>query len=208
MSVAHRKFTDVLDLLLVGLYHFARDLAPAHFLVLDAVNRHLRNPVPTAMLREAGKVLQSRRLVQCMFPLGGRCYAKLTGEGRMYVEEKRGSGITEAYWNDPSALFINFSGPSEAADPITEKDLADGRRTAEFREPALEIVDSIKSALRADESLDDQTRSDALSDIDVVFHQLMRIEPNLQAIAAILAPLADIGAIAEKVANLVDALNS
>lgn len=208
MSLVHRKFTEVLDLLLVGLYHFARDLAPAHFLVLDAINRHLIDPVPTPLLREAGKVLQSRRLVHCMFPLGGRCYARLTGEGRIYVEEKRGSAITEMYWTDPSALFVDYGAPSEMSGAITEQDIADGRRTAEFREPALELVESIKAALRADTSLDDQSRTDALSDIDVIYHQLMRVEPNLPAIAAILAPLAEVSSIAERVANLVDTLNS
>src|SRR5437868_1222212 len=83
------KFTDFVDLLLVALYEADQSENGNEFQDLDALAATIKGDVPRDWVFDAAKVLQTRALADCIFTFGGT-HAKISGQGRLYVENEQG----------------------------------------------------------------------------------------------------------------------
>jgi hypothetical protein len=84
------KFSQFIDLLLVRLYELDHQRGD-RFYNLNAIAESIKEDgVPQKWVFDAAKVLDSRGLATCMYSRGG-AQAQITGEGRLYIEENRGT---------------------------------------------------------------------------------------------------------------------
>jgi len=197
------KFSELVDLILVRLYDLERNARPGGLFDVNAIVRTLKDKFPEQWVFDAGKVLESRGWGQVLFTFGGGFHARLTGEGRLYVEEERGTGIIKQYRMHPEYFVIET--------PETNKAAAAGTTGAtaieQERAPALQIVAQLREMLRVESTLSAAERDDLLSDVEMVEQQLKKREPNRAALAALLEPLARVTSIAGLVSELVRLLN-
>jgi hypothetical protein len=201
------KFSEFIDLVLARLYGLEQDAGPGVLFDVNAIRRELAADVPSQWVFDAGKVLESRGLAQVAFTFGGGCHARLTGEGRLFVEEERGTGIIRQYRTSP-ADFVSVSG--------TGNQVTVGRDTGRVsqtmamereREPAFLVLRHLKEALGRDATLTEAERTDLLTDVEMIEQQLRKREPNRPALAALLEPLSRVTSIAGLVADLVRLFN-
>jgi hypothetical protein len=194
------KFGQFIDLLMARLLDREQEAPSGALVDLNEVARDLNVSVPDQWIFDAGKVLESRGWAQVLFTMGGGCRARLTGEGRLYVEEERGTGIIREYHEAP-AQFISVSG--------TGNQLTVGSTVTieQERAPAFRLLSQLKNALQRDPTMSDSEREDLLSDILMIEQQLRKREPNRAALAALLEPLSRVASIAGFVADLVRLLN-
>lgn len=202
------KFGQFLDLLMARLVERQTE-APAGTLIdLNQVARDLKVEVPDQWVFDAGKVLESRGWAQVLFTFGGGCHARLTGEGRLYVEEERGTGIIHEYHQAPDR-FVSVSGTNNQV--IIGSTIGTVSQTVTIeqeRAPSFRLLDQIKDVLRRDPILDDSERQDLLSDVQMVEQQLKRREPNRAVLAALLEPLSRVASIGGFVADLIRLFNN
>jgi len=104
------KFSQFIDLLLARLYEAQRQ-NPDGMVDLNEIAADLRESVPDDWVVDAAKVMQARGLADCIISYGA-CHARLTGEGMLFVEEDRGSGIIRQYRQEPAQFFqhVHVSG--------------------------------------------------------------------------------------------------
>ena len=142
----------------------------------------------------------------------GGVTAQLTGEGRAYVEEERGTGIIRRYHESPHIFVQNVNirgdnnqtvvGSSQSG--VTQSQVTQIERE---REPAFKILRELEDKLDEYRSMSDSERAQFKEDIKYIREQLRRREPNRSALAALLAPLSQITSIASHVVSLVRLLN-
>lgn len=201
------KFGQFIDLLMARVLEREREAPSGALVDLNEVARELNVGVPDQWIFDAGKVLESRGWAQVIFTMGGGCHARLTGEGRLYVEEERGTGIIREYHEAP-AQFISVSG---TANQVIVGSATGGVSHAvtieQERAPAFRLLSQLKDALQRDPAMGDSEREDLLSDIQMIEQQLRKREPNRAALAALLEPLSRVASIAGFVADLVRLLN-
>ena len=202
------KFGQFLDLLMARLVERQTE-APAGTLIdLNQVARDLKVEVPDQWVFDAGKVLESRGWAQVIFTFGGGCHARLTGEGRLYVEEERGTGIIHEYHREPDR-FISVSGTNnQVIIGSTIGTVSQSVTIEQERAPSFRLLDRIKDVLRRDPTLNDSERQDLLSDVQMVEQQLKRREPNRAVLAALLEPLSRVASIGGFVADLIRLFNN
>jgi len=201
------KFSQFIDVLMARLLEREREAPSGALVDLNEVARELNVSVPDPWIFDAGKVLESRGWAQVIFMMGGGCHARLTGEGRLYVEEERGTGIIREYHEAP-AQFISVSGTAnQVIVGSTTGGVAHAVTIEQERAPAFRLLSQLKDALRRDPSMSDSEREDLLSDIQMIEQQLRKREPNRAALAALLEPLSRVASIAGFVADLVRLLN-
>ena len=139
--------------------------------------------------------------------LGTRPQARLTGEGRLYVEEERGTGIIHEYHQAP-AQFISVSGTAnQVLIGSTTGGVSHAVTIEQERAPAFRLLDQLKDVLQRDSAMTDSEREDLLSDVQMVEQQLRKREPNRAVLAALLEPLSRVASIAGFIADLVRLLN-
>ena len=157
-------FGRFLDLLMARLVERETE-APAGTLIdLNQVARDLKVDVPDQWVFDAGKVLESRGWAQVIFTFGGGCHARLTGEGHLYVEEERGTGIIHEYHQAPDR-FVRVSGTNnQVIIGSSIGTVSQEAVTIELeRAPSFRLLDQIKDVLRRDPILSDSERQDPLS---------------------------------------------
>ena len=201
MKPMARKFTEFVDLILARLYEAEQSNQGESFFDLNEIARGLKARIPEDWIFDAGKVLESRGLAQVTYFFGGGCLARLTGEGRMYVEEERGSVIRQ-YHQDPNQFVVVVGDSNQVAVTGTAGTVT---QTAELKErrPAFEVLDRISEILQQDRSLEAKEKEELLADVEAVRGQFKKREPNRAAIAALLEPLSQISSIAAAIASLV-----
>jgi hypothetical protein len=204
------KFAEFVDLLLMRLYE-ADQKSGSTSVDLNALVQDLKEPVPEDWTRDAAKILNSRGLADCMFTFGA-VHGSLTGAGRLFVEEDRGTGIIPQYKQSPDRFVhvvvsgsnhnvnLNVGGNSAA---VTQSQTIE-----QERQPAFRLLDEAAEKLKGDRILADDERNELLSDIDALRTQLRRKEPNRPAIAAIMTPLSQIASIATQITGLFKLLNN
>lgn len=206
-SQVSMTFSEFIELILARLYDLERDAADGALFDVNAIARELKSSVPTHWIFDAGKVLESRGWAQVAFTFGGGCHARLTGEGRLYVEEERGTGIIHRYRQAPTQ-FVTVSGTGNQVVIGDTAGAISPRTSIEIeRAPALELLQQLRETLRQDPSLSASEREDRLGDADAIEQQVRRREPNRAAVAALLEPLSRIGSISGLVADLIRLFN-
>lgn len=201
------RFGQFIDLLMARLLEREREAPSGALVDLNEVARELNGSVPDQWIFDAGKVLESRGWAQVLFAMGGGCHARLTGEGRLYVEEERGTGIIREYHETP-AQFISVSGTAnQVIVGSTTGGVSHAVTIEQERAPAFRLLSQLRDALRRDPTMSDSEREDLLSDIQMIEQQLRKREPNRAALAAVLEPLSRVASIAGFVADLVRLLN-
>lgn len=206
-SPVSMKFSEFIELILARLYDLERNAADGVLFDVNAIAKDLKESVPTHWVFDAGKVLESRGWAQVALTFGGGCHARLTGEGRLYVEEERGTGIIHRYRQAPTQ-FVTVSGTGNqvvlgnTGGSISQRTLIEAERA-----PALELLQRLRETLRQDLNVSASERDDLLGDIDAIEQQVRRREPNRAAVAALLDPLSRIASISGLVADLIRLFN-
>jgi len=204
MSAPSHKFSDFVDLVLVRLYELDQADSDS-FVDLSSVQKDIKGDVPASWLLDVAKVLQSRNLAQCIINSRG-VFAHVSGEGRLYVEDRRGK--TGEIEDNKSNYYITVSGSNnqvvagQTTGPTTQSMSND-----QSRGPWGQFVDTIEEKVKNDASLGAEERDQALSYVKVVRGELRKPEPNQTVIAAVLEPLSHIISVAGQVANLIKAFN-
>jgi hypothetical protein len=201
------KFSEFIDLLLVRLYDLERQGGAGTLFDLNEIVRALSVNVPPQWVFDAGKVLESRGWAEVLFTFGGGCHARLTGEGRLYVEEERGTGIIKRYRAAPTQ-FINVSGTGNQVvvghpGGVSQVSTIEGQRA-----PAFAVLEQLKHELSSDPDLTEADRADLLADVEMIGQQLRKREPNRAALAALLESLSNVTSVAGLVADLVRLFNA
>ena len=201
------KFGQFIDLLMARLLEREYEARSGALVDLNAVAREIKIEVPDQWIFDAGKVLESRGWAQVLFTMGGGCHARLTGEGRLYVEEERGTGIIREYHRAP-AQFISVSGTAnQVIVGDTSGSVSHAVTIEQERAPAFRILGQLKDALQRDPTLSESEREDVLTDVQMIEQQIRKREPNRAVLAALLEPLSQIASIGGFVADLVRLLN-
>lgn len=201
MPASRMKFSEFVDVLLVRLYE-ADEQSPGRFFDLNALAKSVKTEVPLDWVFDAAKVLESRVLAQCLYTFGAT-QARLTGEGRLYVEE--GRGTTKRVVEHPDQYFINVSGPnSQVVVGNKESTVTLTARTdIEIqREPAFRELDGIREALTSDITLSAADKEEAQTLLKVVEIELRKPSPRRQLLGTMLDALSKITSIATGVATL------
>lgn len=202
------KFSEFIDFLLIRLYELEKERGAGRYFSLNAIAKELKEEVPVAWIRDAGKVLESRLLANCAFMIGGNAQAQLSGEGRLWVEEGKGSvpRITE---DMKKLVTVNVTG-SDNQVVVAGGDQSGTTQTLTIeqeREPAFKLIEEMEKELDRDTSLGEQERRDARTDLSQVKDQLKKREPNRPALAALLEPLSQFTSIATRVVELIKLIN-
>ncbi len=207
MSTATKmKFSEFIDLLLAALSD--RDQQPGgseRFHDLYEIARKLKEPVPDKWIFDAAKVLEARDLIQAVFSFGA-AHAQLTGQGRLYVEEERGTGIIHRFHQERDHFI--FRGEDEG-DAVSEGSTV-GRPidVEKERRAVFTLLDRIEELLKKERFLNAKERQDLLADLESVRGQLRKREPNRTALAELLAPLNYISSVRGVAANLIQLINN
>ena len=202
------KFSEFIDFLLIQLYELEKERGAGRYFSLNAIAKELKEEVPVAWIRDAGKVLESRLLANCAFMIGGNAQAQLSGEGRLWVEEGRGS-VPKVIEGMKKLVTVNVTGSNNQI-VVAGGDQSGTTQTLTIeqeREPAFKLIEEMERELERDTSLGEQERRDARTDLSQVKDQLKKCEPNRPALAALLEPLSQFTSIATRVAELVKLIN-
>jgi hypothetical protein len=199
------KFTEFVDLLLVKLYDLDQTQGSDGFFDLDALAKQIKGDVPTGWVFDAAKVLDTRALADCMITFGG-AHAKISGEGRLYVEE--GRGITKSAQEAPDSYYVNVNGSdNQIVVGHSQSDIRQNGGAAD-ESPVAKLVDEMAKRIEADSTLAPSAREEALTYTKLVLHEVKKPEPNRSLIAAVLEPLSKIASIAGSVASLIKLFNA
>lgn len=200
-------FSDFIDFLLLRLYQLEREHGAGRFFLLNPIARELKEEIPLAWIRDAAKVLESRRLARSMFMVGGLVQAELTGEGRLWVEENKGAVKKLREIQAQITVNVSASNNQIAVAGRDQATLSQVLTIEAQREPAFKLLDEIQAQIKDDAALSESERADHLTDVEMVRTQLKKRAPNRPALAAILEPLSQVTSIATRVAELINLIN-
>jgi hypothetical protein len=210
MPVTRLKFREFVDLLLARLYEREQRREEGDeggsFFELNEIAQEFKTSIPEDWVFDAGKVLESRGLAEVHYFMGGGCIGRLTGEGRMYVEEERGTGLISNYRRDPSQFVMVVGDNNQLAVTRDAGAISQTADVPEERRPAFKLLRQMAEIVQADPGLSQKERQELKGDIDAIESQLRKREPNRAAIAALLEPMSQIVSIAGAVASLVKLL--
>jgi len=199
------KFSEFADLILVRLYDLDRENSDS-FIDLCEVVHDLKGEVPESWTVDAARILQSRRLAQCLINSRG-VFAQITGEGRVFVEKGEGF-VGEVVRNRSNYYSIHVAGDGnqvvtgQQSGGITQKIVIHaGKGTWDH------LLNSIEQKIHDDGTLGQDEKERAIGYVKVVRGELKKEEPNRTILAAILDPLSQIVSVAGQVASLIRAFN-
>jgi hypothetical protein len=196
------RFTDFVDLLLVALYDQSDD--EKGFQNLEALAATIKGDVPHDWVFDAAKVLQTRGLADCIFTFGGT-HAKITGQGRLYVE--RGEGFTKEAKNQGAAYYnVTVSG---SGNQIVTGQGASGvsQTVTQPISPAQRLLDEMEQKIQNDNTLAGPTKLEAATYTKLLRFEVTKQEPNRTLIATLLESLSKIASIASNVTSFIRLLN-
>lgn len=176
-----RTFTDLVNWLLARLYEYD---GPDDYPDLRKLVAELDSPVRLDELLDAAHLLDDNGLIEALFTGGMNVAARITGPGRLLLEEARADKSETTLGN---VVTITGSG-----NVVAVGNMGDVRQTAlngKMLERIFVLLGDALAALETDESLAPDEREDAVADIMAVQTQLRRTRPNLGAVRAHLAPL-------------------
>jgi len=196
-------FSQFVTLLLTRIYEYEIDNGPGDYIQLGLLAKDFKQNIPPQWIFDAGKVLESRGLAKCLFALGGIVMASLTGEGRMFIEEamNKDENVAKEYKNNPGT-FINVTGGN--VNIATGNNNIQSINIETERKELFTILNDIKEYINR---IEDEKKSDYLSDLDSIESQLKKKEPNKSIIADLLEPFGKFIDIAGKVAQFISLIN-
>jgi hypothetical protein len=199
------KFSELIDLLIVMLYEADRQQENPSFVSLDALAQQIKGEIPSEWVFDAAKVLQSRMLADCTFNSMGT-YAKISGEGRLYVEE--GRGITREAQQSPANFYVTVNGDN--SNILVAQNATDVRQAnaSEDQTPVGKVLNEIQKRIQEDPKLTQDARSEALDYAALIRKETKKAEPNRTLVAVVLDSLSKIASIAGNVATLMKYLNA
>jgi len=202
------SFSQFIDLLLARLYD-AQRTNPNGMIDLNALAADLRETVPDDWVVDAARVMQSRGLADCIISYGA-CRGRLTGEGMLFVEEGRGTGVISQYRQEPAQYFqhVNVSGSGNQVVVGSNQSGVQQSSGEQSRPQVFHLINEIEEQLKRDSSLGQSEREEFLNDVGSLRQQMKKRTPNLSAVAALLEPLGGIASAAAQVAMLIRMLNS
>ena len=205
------RFIEFTDLLLARLYDKDRE-NPGEMFDLNEIAREISAQIPETWTLDAARFLQTRGLAMPIITFGA-IEAQLTGEGRAYVEEEKGTGIIRRYHESPHVFIqtVNVSGNNnQTAVGRDQTGVAQSEVSPieKERELAFRILRELEDKLDLDRSVRDEERAQLKEDLRHIRAQLKRREPNRTALAALLAPLSQITSLASQVVSLIRLLNA
>ena len=201
-------FSEFIDLLLARLYDLEQSQEPVgDYVDLNAIAQQMKPPVPAQWTFDAGRVLESQSLARCIFAFGGACMAQITGEGRLFVEQNRGTGIIAKYKEAPQNFYVTVEGNRNQVAVGNSNQLTQKATIEKAREPAFGILQEIIQKIEQDSTLGEAERADYVTDLEMVRQQMGKREPNRSALAALLAPFGRMTSVAGLIGNLVRLLN-
>jgi hypothetical protein len=193
----HLTFTAYADLVMARLYEaHMREPARQYFNV-DKLMSDIAGRVPDGWAWDAAKHLVEQGLGEDFLSMQSADTA-LTPAGRMHVE--RGSGIIGEYQRADQIVVVTGDGNQVAVGhgqqvvQIAQGDLS--------KEEAIELLGQAEARLAEDQTLSDDERADALTDLHAVRTQLEKKTPNREVLKALVAGLAGVASIADIVAKL------
>ncbi len=174
----------------------ADQAGPGAYVDMFALVEDLRQEIPTDWVFDARDALELRGLVHPLKVMGRTAPAKLTGEGRLYVEGGGQTGIIGDYRERPST-FVVVTGSGHQVAVGVEGDVSQASGGAAIPSEAWALLDRIELGLAEDEPVDDAQRHEALTDVRAAREQLQRRQPNRNAARALLEPLANLATVGE-----------
>jgi hypothetical protein len=185
-------FTRFTDLLLARTYEREQRDGSAIFFPVSELMKDLTPYVDSAWLWQSAQFLEGRNLVQAVLPTSGNAQVFLTAEGRLFVEDERGTGLIGQYRQQDQVVLVIGDGNQVAVGHGQTV-----RQSGEFsKEEALELVGEAERRLH-DADLPAEERDEALADLETVKTQLTKKNPNLAAVKAIVSGLRDVKVIAD-----------
>ena len=205
MAKPSYKFSEFVDLLIVKLYEVEREQDSSAFVNLDALARQIKGEIPSDWVFDAAKVLETRALANCAYNSRGT-FAKISGEGRLYVEE--GRGITKKVQQSPANFYVTVTGDKNNI--VTAQDATNIQQTMVDADqtPIGKELSEITKRIEADAALPETIRKEALDYANLIRNETKKPEPNRSLVAAVLEPLSKITSIAGNVATLIKFLNA
>lgn len=203
MATTEVSFREFVELMLARLAEADRD-HPGTWVDMFPLAEQLRQNVPDDWVFEAREVLENRGLVSPLKVLGRTALARLTGEGRLFVEDGGSTGIIEEYRQMPSH-FVIVSGSGHNVAVGNEGDVTQTSIETGVPDEAWTLLDEIERTLHA-ATLAERDRREAVEDVRTARLQLERPRPNKSAAIALLDPLAKIASVGSFVVRLVGLL--
>jgi len=198
-------FGEFVELILARLAEADRE-EPGTWIDMFPLAEQLRANVPDDWVFQAQDVLENRGLVNPLRVLGRTAPARLTGEGRLYVEAGGDTGIINEYRQQPSN-FVFVSGSGHQVAVGVEGGVTQTSVQAGVPPEVWELLDQIEQSLTAADELDERQRAHAVLDVQTARAQLERPEPNKRAALALLDPLAKLAAVGGFVQQLIALLS-
>jgi hypothetical protein len=205
MAKPSYKFSEFVDLLVVKLYESEREQDSSAFVNLDALAQQIKGDIPSDWVFDAAKVLETRALANCTFNPRGT-FAKISGEGRLYVEE--GRGITKQVQQSPANFYVTVTGDNNNILAAQDATNIQQKTIDETQTPIGKELNEITKRIEADSALSEATRQEALDYANLIRNETKKPEPNRSLVAAVLEPLSKIASIAGNVATLIKFLNA
>ena len=199
------KFTEFVDLLLVALYEADQSDNGIEFQNLEALAKTIKGDVPQDWVFDAAKVLQTRDLADCLFNSMGT-YAKITGQGRLYVENEQGF-TKKAQESHATYYNVTVTGPNSQV--VTGQNVSGVSQTiTQSVSPALRLLDEMAEKIQSDTTLAGPTKLEATTYTNLLRFEVAKPEPNRTLIATLLESLSKIASIAGSVASFIHLLNA
>ncbi len=190
------SFTEFVDLLLVRLYDLDKQAAGQPHNV-DAVAEELRPAIPKPWVSQATEALSGRGWVDDSMSVDQATIASITGEGRLYVEgREHQTEVIERYRQQP-ANYVYVEGNVGNLAVGTAGDVSQTSLTVDVQAQALRIVAEMRGALEGDETLDAETRDEALADVSALEGQIKRRKLNKNVVAGLIGSLSGIASVAQ-----------
>ncbi len=190
------SFTEFVDFLLVRLYDLDRDEG-GQFQDVDALAAELRADVPDRWPYQAIESLKRRGWVDASMSTDQGTYASITGDGRLYVEGRQHeTEVIERYRQQP-ANYVYVEGNVGNLAVGTAGDVSQISLSGDVQAQALGIVAEMRDALNGDDSLDEETREEALGDVSALEGQIKRRKLNKNVVVGLIGSLSGIASVAQ-----------
>lgn len=199
------KFTEFVDLLLVALYEADQSDSTNEFQNLDALAMTIKGDVPRDWVFDAAKVLDTRGLADVIFSFGAT-QAKISGQGRLYVEA--GQGFTKQVQASHNNYYVTVHGSGNQV--VTGESVSGVSQTTTQTEasPALRLLQEMEEKISGDGGLPGPAKLEANTYINLLRFEVKKSEPNRTLIATLLESLSKIAVIAGNVASFIRLLNA
>jgi hypothetical protein len=135
-------------------------------------------------------------------------HAKITGQGRLYVES--GQGMTKTAQESHATYYtynVTVTGPNSQV--VTGQNVSDVSQTiTQPVPPALRLLEEMAEKIQSDNTLAGPTKLEATKYADLLRFEVTKPEPNRTLIATLLESLSKIASIAGNVAAFIRLLNA